>query len=154
MNPSAIRCCTAWKLPIGRPNCSRPVVYSAAIRKARSDTPSWIAHRPTSARVYSELTRSPGPSSRSAAETVAPSRNTSACGSRVVVATGRDADPAGVGRQQEQAPRPVIYGGGNQHGVGELGRRHQLFGAVQPPVRAVATSGGGGVRRVGAAGLL
>ena len=51
MNPSAIRCCTAWKLPIGRPNCSRPVVYSAAIRSARSDTPTWTAHSPTSARV-------------------------------------------------------------------------------------------------------
>src|ERR1700746_2467328 len=71
---AALRCCTAWKLPMGRPNCSRPVVYSAAIRKARSDTPSWIAHRPTSARVYSELTGSRGPWSRSAAETVAPSR--------------------------------------------------------------------------------
>ena len=50
MKASAIRCCTAWKLPIGLPNCSRSVVYAAAMRSARSVTPSWIAHSPTSAR--------------------------------------------------------------------------------------------------------
>ena len=54
MNASAIRCCTAWKLPIGLPNCSRSVVYEAAMRSARSVTPSWIAHSPTSARAYSD----------------------------------------------------------------------------------------------------
>ena len=112
MNPSAIRCCTAWKLPIGRPNCSRPVVYSAAIRSARSETPTWIAHRPTRARVYSALTRSPGPSSRSATETIAPSRNTSACGSRLVVATGRTSTPwaSVVSRNRPTSPSSVLAG--------------------------------------------
>ena len=48
---SAAMCFTAWKLPIGRPNCSRIFAKSTAISRARS-APPWhsaaIATEPTS----------------------------------------------------------------------------------------------------------
>ena len=37
------RWATAWKLPIGRSNCSRVRAYSAVSSSARSSTPSWNA---------------------------------------------------------------------------------------------------------------
>ena len=43
MNPSARRWETAWKVPIGRPNCSRVLAYDAVSASAPSVTPSCSA---------------------------------------------------------------------------------------------------------------
>ena len=74
---------------------------------------------------------------------------------RLVVGGRRrpDLNAVRLAGQQEQAHVTVVGGGGNQYGVGDLGGGHQLLGAVQPPVRTVATRGGGGTRRVGATRL-
>ena len=48
MKASASRWDTAWKEPMGRPNCSRVRAYSAVSASAPSHVPSCSAHRATS----------------------------------------------------------------------------------------------------------
>ena len=47
MKQSAIRCPTAWNVPICRSNCFRSIVYCAVIFTARSATPLTTAHDAT-----------------------------------------------------------------------------------------------------------
>ena len=71
----------------------------------------------------------PSPASRSSPETTAPSRNTSACGSPLVVVDRPNLDTVGVrvdaGRRRRRRRRSTA---GIEHGVGELRRRYQLLG--------------------------
>ena len=67
MYASASRCATAWKPPIGLPNCTRVRAYSAVSSSARSVTPACSAHSPTVAALTSQPARAPSgpPSTRS-----------------------------------------------------------------------------------------
>ena len=47
---SAHMCLTAWKLPIGLPNCSRTLAYSAAVSSAQRATPAASAASTVAAR--------------------------------------------------------------------------------------------------------
>lgn len=59
---SAQRCFTAWKPPIGRPNCSRSLAYSTAVLRDHVAPPSISADTPTAERSMSAVTASAPPS--------------------------------------------------------------------------------------------
>ena len=121
--------------------------------RGRTRRPGWRTGRP--ARGCRATRPGASPSSLSvAAETVGAVQKY--IGVRFAVG-GRhrpDLDAGRIGRQQEQPSGSVVDRRGDQHGVGELAERDQLFDAVQPPRVAVAAGGGGRRGRVGAAGLV
>ena len=63
---------------------------------------------------------------------------------------GTDIDAFGARIDEEQTDDAVIVGGGNQHGVGDLGRGHQLLGSVEAPAVAITACDGRGSGRPGA----
>ena len=71
ISQSAARCWTAWKLPIGRPNCSRTFACSSASSCARPAAPSARATRP---RRSSATASSTSASESSSSSTVSPRR--------------------------------------------------------------------------------
>ena len=54
---SAQRCFTAWKLPIGRPNCTRSLAYSTAMSIARDAPPEHLGRRVRRAPVEQRVDR-------------------------------------------------------------------------------------------------
>ena len=65
-NMSAMRCCSAWKRPIGWPNCLRDLVYSMVVAFVASMAPTASAHSaamPRSTARSSSAVASPSPSS-------------------------------------------------------------------------------------------
>ena len=99
------------------------------MRSARSVTPSWIAHSPTSARACSDsIISAPSPLSRSSTGNGCAVEEY--VGVRLAVGRrhGPNLDPVGVRVDQEDADVTVVDRGGDEHGVGELRGRYQLLG--------------------------
>ena len=133
---SAQRCLSAWKLPIGRPNCTRSFAYSTVMSSTRAGAAEHLGRREHRAAVDAARRPPSAPPSRSAggAVEVEPAELTGAVHRRL---------GGGPARRRRDRPR------NSARAVGRLGGDHDGDGRRRRVHRRVGPAG----ERPGAAGL-
>ena len=64
---STMRCCSAWKVPIGTPNCLRVFRYSSVVSQANFIAPTASAHTSAAAKSSASSTAAPASFARRSA---------------------------------------------------------------------------------------
>ena len=147
MKQSAMRCPTAWNVPIWRSNCLRSIVYCAVMRIAWSATPDTTAHEATVTRLsvhvedLAALLRCTEPRVVADAHTVERISNS---GSWFIVCWRAQRDARRVGGNEEHDD--VVAGGrGYEHRFRDVRGRHVRLHTVDAPAVAVARRRGRGL---------
>lgn len=146
---SAARCCKAWKLPTGRPNCSRTAMYCTLLSSARPMTPSnsaEVAIRARSRARCSTPSASAGPATSCVPATSTPSHCNSPQKPPSTRGRSRSARPGQpASTSSNTGPCGARADTTNAPAAPAAGRKRLTPSRTKPPSRGVARRSSGRV---------